>query len=118
MVELVFHLLPLCVLLTVLPLVVGHRRSQRIVWVSLILVALLEPAFQTWTAVSEAPVVGAPHTYASWVVAYDGLHIFAINLCQLLIFKRYDFVSMYALRLVYYAIWHIAWGYVRLRLLF
>jgi hypothetical protein len=118
MVEILFHVIPLCLLLTVLPPLAGHSRSEAIVWVSLILVALLEPAFQTWTAASGAPVVGAPHTYTSWAVAYDGLHIFAINLCQLLIFKRYDFVSMYALRLAYYGIWHLAWGHVRLKLLF
>jgi hypothetical protein len=53
-----------------------------------------------------------------WAVAYDGLHVLAINVCQLAIFKRYDFMSMYALRLVYYGIWHIGWGAVRLELLF
>ena len=40
------------------------------------------------------------------------------ELCQLLIFKRCDFVTMYALRLAYYDIWHLAWGHVRLELLF
>jgi hypothetical protein len=34
------------------------------------------------------------------------------------IFRRYDAVAMYFLRLVYYAIWHIGWGYVRLSVLF
>jgi hypothetical protein len=118
MVEILFHLLPLCLLLTVIPAFVGHGRSEAAVWVSLILVALLEPAFQTWTAASGAPVVGGPYTYAAWAVVSDGLQVFAINLCQLFIFKRYDFVSMYALRLAYYGIWHIAWGHVRLELLF
>jgi hypothetical protein len=118
MVEILFHLLPLCLLLTVIPALVGHGRSEAAVWVSLILVALLEPAFQTWTAASGAPVVGGPYTYAAWAVVSDGLQVFAINLCQLFIFKRYDFVSMYALRLAYYGIWHIAWGHVRLELLF
>ncbi|MCB9291467.1 MAG: hypothetical protein H6560_29470 [Lewinellaceae bacterium] len=42
------------------------------------------------------------------------LHIFLINLIQLWLFKRYDFVSMYTFRLVYYLIWHIGWGWVRL----
>jgi hypothetical protein len=118
MVEILFHVFPLCLLLTVLPALVGQSRPEAIVWVSLILVALLEPAFQTWTAASGAPVVGGPHTYASWAVAYDGLHVLAINVCQLVIFKQYDFVSMYVLRLVYYGIWHIAWGHARLGLLF
>ena len=33
-------------------------------------------------------------------------------------FKRYDFGSIYALRLAYYGVWHIAWGHIRLELLF
>jgi hypothetical protein len=118
MVEILFHLLPLCLLLTVLAALLGHGRSQVAVWISVIVVALLEPAFQIWTAATGAPVVGGPHTYPGWAVACDGLQVFGINLCQLLIFKRYDFVSMYALRLAYYGIWHIAWGYARLQLLF
>ena len=40
------------------------------------------------------------------------------QLAQLLIFKKYDFNSMYAFRLVYYLFWHIGWGHLRLRLLF
>lgn len=119
-VEILFHLLTLCLLLTVFPPRVtrSRSRSEATVWWSLILVALLEPAFQVWTAASGTPVVGSPHAYASWEVAYDGLHVLAINLCQLVVFKRYDFVAMYAFRLVYYLIWHIAWGHVRLELLF
>lgn len=118
MVEILFHVLPLSVLLTVLPVLTGQRRSEEIIQIGVILVAFLEPAFQTWTATSGAPVVGGPHIYAWWALAYDGLHVLAINVSQLVIFKRYDFVSMYVLRLVYYGIWHIAWGQVRLVLLF
>lgn len=44
-----------------------------------------------------------------------GLHVFLINLSQLMIFKRYD---LYSFRLVYYIFWHIVWGYMRLKLLF
>ena len=54
----------------------------------------------------------------TWVTVCVFLNILLINLFQLLIFKRYDFVSMFSFRLAYYAIWHIAWGYVRLNLLF
>jgi len=49
---------------------------------------------------------------------YGSKNILLINLFQLSIFKRYDFVSMYSFRLVYYAIWHIVWGVVRLNLFF
>jgi hypothetical protein len=33
-------------------------------------------------------------------------------------FRRYDFASMYSFRLVYYAYWHVAWGVIRLKVLF
>ena len=55
------------------------------------------------------------HHFSS--VLYVSLHIFLINLIQLWLFKRYDFVSMYTFRLVYYLIWHIGWGWVRLEVL-
>jgi hypothetical protein len=65
MAEVVFHLLPLCLLLTVVSARGMRDRSEATVWGCLILVALLEPAFQVWTAASGMPVVGAPLTYAS-----------------------------------------------------
>ncbi len=50
--------------------------------------------------------------------AYTWLHVFAIALLQLLVFRRYDFVSMLGTRLCYYAYWHLLWGVVRLEVLF
>jgi hypothetical protein len=47
-----------------------------------------------------------------------GVHIYVFNALQLYVFKRYDFLSMYAFRLVYYLHWHVVWGYMRLQLLF
>lgn len=118
MVEILFHLLPLAALLFAISVATRERPSETVIWGSLLLVSLLEPSFQVLAAVSERPVVGAPHPYDARVVAYDGLHVWAINLCQLAIFRRYDFVSMWTFRLVYYAIWHIVWGELRLRVLF
>ena len=43
----------------------------------------------------------------------DWLHIFLFNVFQLLIFRRCDVVSMYSLRFVYYFIWHVVWGHIR-----
>jgi hypothetical protein len=64
------------------------------------------------------PVVGTPAAYDVPTIVYDGLHVLAINICQLHLFKRYDFVSMFAFRLAYYAVWHVVWGHVRLGVLF
>ena len=79
-------------------------------WSCILIVALLESIFQT--------ILGSSLAYPAWVIGYVFVNIFLINTFQLLIFKRYDFVSVYSFRLMYYAIWHIVWGYLRLSLLF
>jgi hypothetical protein len=118
MAEILFHLLPLAALLTATSAFARHGLPERAVWASLFLVSLLEPSFQVLAAMSERPVVGAPHPYDARVAAFDGLHVWAINIGQLAVFRRYDFVSMWTFRLVYYVIWHVVWGELRLRMLF
>lgn len=109
-VEIVFKILPLALLLAMLELTRGRRvpagRTPSVVW-PFLLVAALEPAYQLARADS-----------VSWEQAYVGAHVYAINLVQLYLFRRYDFVTMYWFRLVYYAIWHVGWGYLRLSVLF
>lgn len=108
-VEIVFHVLPLTLLLVMLTSWFRNVRYENIVWSSILIVALLEPVYQVgWLG----------GRYPPWAVAYVGLHVFMINLFQLIIFKRYDFISMYLFRLVYYLFWHIGWGYLRLKVLF
>ncbi len=109
-VEVLFHLLPLTLLLLLLTAVFPGLPFQRIVWLVIFLVALLEPIFQT--------VIGGLGSYPVWVTAFIAAHIFLINVTQLALFKRYDFLTMYAFRLVYYFFWHILWGILRLKLLF
>jgi hypothetical protein len=118
MAEIVFHVLPLSLLLMMLPVILKKVRLETIVWTSIPLVALLEPTLQAALLVAGAPLIGAPHDYVWWAVGFDWVHIFLINVVQLLLFSRYDFVSMYSLRLVYYLIWHIVWGHARLGVLF
>jgi hypothetical protein len=108
--QILFHVLPLTLLLIILTSIFKKIGSERIIWFGIFAVALIEPVYQTVMAYSSPQPL--------WVMGYVGLHVFAINLCELVIFKRYDFVSMYAFRLVYYLIWHIGWGYIRLQLLF
>jgi hypothetical protein len=109
-VEVTFHVLPLAITLACLGGLARKLSSPSLVWGCILLAALLEPVLQLrWSASAEAP---------SWVEAYVGLQVFVINLLQLYLFRRYDFVSMYVLRLTYYLHWHIIWGYLRLQLLF
>jgi hypothetical protein len=44
--------------------------------------------------------------------------VLVFNAVQMSIWRHYDFVSMYTMRLVYYLQWHIVWGSVRLHVLF
>lgn len=109
-VEILFHLLPLTLLLWILLNIGKNRGFEEVIWPVIIVVASLEPVYQLLLAFSG----GA----SDWTDTYVAVHIFLINLTQLWLFKRYDFVSMYLFRLVYYLVWHVAWGYFRLDLLF
>ena len=109
-VEVIFHMLPLALLLFLMTSIFKGIDFDKAALLCILIVAFLEPIFQT--------ILGFSRPYPSWVTVYVFMNIFLINLLQLLIFKRYDFVSMYSFRLVYYLIWHIVWGYVRLKLLF
>lgn len=108
-VELLFHILPFCLLYFILGFLTGESGNTRIIWASILTVALIEPIFQ---------VVFTAGGNTNWVVAYVGLHLFLFNFIQLLLFRRYDFITMYSFRLSYYFLWHIIWGHLRLKLLF
>lgn len=111
LVEIIFHVLPLSVLLIVLTSTFRNISNKKIIWVCILIVSLLEPIYQAiWMVFS--------NQYPLWAVVYVGFHVFLINLFQLIIFKRYDFISMYSFRLVYYLFWHIGWGHIRLKVLF
>lgn len=109
-VEIVFHVLPLTLLLLLATFLFKNRSFESLVWPCIFLVALLEPIFQTW--------FGFSRPYPAWVLAFVAVHNFLLNFTQLALFKRYDFVTMYSFRLVYYLFWHIIWDFFRLRILF
>ena len=110
-VEILFHVLPITVLITLLNSILKNSNLETISWISILIISVAEPIYQTLDMVS------SKH-FPNWAVVYVGFHIFLINLFQLLIFKKYDFISMYSFRLVYYLFWHILWGYMRLSWLF
>jgi hypothetical protein len=106
-VEVIFHIIPISCFVFVLSLFKRFSTTQ-IVWTSLIAVAIVEPLYQVWFLSQDSLMT----------VIYTGIHVFLFSLTQVLIFKRFDFVSMYFFRLVFYLIWHILWGYYRLELFF
>jgi hypothetical protein len=105
--EIVFHILPLAITLLLLQPLRGRLGMPCTTWIAIILVAVAEPSFQ---------VFFGGETKA--LAVYTWVHVFFIAFLQLYVFRRYDFVSMYSMRLVYYAYWHITWGTLRLGLLF
>lgn len=106
--ETVFHLVPLALLVLVLSPLRDRFGIERLVWIAILFTAASEPTFQI--------LFGGEKL--TWASAYTWVHVGAIAFFQLLVFRRYDFVSMYAFRLVYYAWWHIIWGVIRLEVLF
>lgn len=106
--EILFHLVPLEVLLLVMKPLVGCLGKERIVWLGMLLVAASEPTYQ---------VIFVVETF-TWGDAYTWIHIFAISILQLYVFLRFDFVSMFVFRMIYYLYWHILWGVARLDVLF
>lgn len=106
--EIIFHVIPLALLLLILNPLGGSIGKERVVWLSILLVATVEPTFQVMF--EEKPF--------TWGSAYTWVHVFAISFLQLYVFWRYDFISMYSFRLFYYAYWHILWGVIRLQVLF
>ncbi|MFO0698604.1 MAG: hypothetical protein U0236_05200 [Nitrospira sp.] len=103
--EIVFHILPLSILLALLGPLFKGRDSTKLLWLCIVLTSCPEPLFQLSWRASEATLGPAD--------VYVGLHVLAFNLLQLSVFKRYDFVSMFVFRLVYYLYWHVMWGSVR-----
>ncbi|VVB97487.1 Uncharacterised protein [uncultured archaeon] len=108
--EILFQVLPLTLILIILTSLSKKINHNMIIWISIFAASLLEPIYQT------IPLLSGQ--YPLWFAGFTFIHVFLIILSQLTIFKRYDFITMYWFRLVYYIIWHIVWGHIRLGLLF
>lgn len=109
-VDILFHVVPLTLLLVVLLRVFKNVDRERILFVCILIVSIIEPVYQYMFI----PSIGKP----LWLDIFDGTRLFLFSFVQLNILKRYDFISMYSFRLVYYLLWHILWGSIRLLILF
>lgn len=107
MAELVFHAAPLAcgaLLAGVWPRVAGP------VWLVALASGLaVEPALQVIWGLSESP---------TWANIFVGVQLLVFNGIGLWVLRRYGFLRVFAYRLSYYAIWHMAWGHVRIDVLF
>lgn len=108
LVEMLFHVVPLSLIVFLLLFLFRTADREKLIEAAILSVAVLEPTYQVIFTEMDA----------SWAVTLLWVNLFFFNITQLLAFKRHGFISMYLLRLLYYAIWHIVWGYFRLSLLF
>lgn len=106
--EIAFHVAPLTLLVLLWGMSADELAAGRVAWLVLAIVAMIEPTFQTTS-------MDRPLSRAGILV---WLNLFALNLVQLQLFRRHDFVTMYVFRLVYYLHWHLIWGFLRLRMLY
>ena len=109
--EIIFHILPFTFLVVVMSALFKKVRSKRIISISILVTAFLESIYHMVT------LSGAVQ-FSNWVLLLVGFHILLFSLCQFILFRRYDFFTMYTFRMAYYLIWHIAWGTFRLNILF
>lgn len=106
--ETVFHLVPLVVLLLLFDRMSGDGRW---IWPALLLTATIEPVFQVVLA---APENAGLSLRDLWV----GFHVLAINLVLVILLNRFGFLVAYSFRVAYYLLWHVAWGFLRMQVLF
>jgi hypothetical protein len=102
-VEVAFHAAPILAMITVF----GSPDSTTDIrfWAMAAAVAAIEAGLQAASATRLGTAV------------FSGVHLLVIGIVQVYLFRRVGFFPMLGFRLVYYAVWHLAWGAARLRLL-
>lgn len=103
-VEVFFHVAPLALMFVGLRSI-ARVSADRAALICIVLVSLIEPLYQVRSALADQTL--------SWLETYIWWQVWAVNLVQLYLFRRFGFASMYGMRLVYYFWWHIAWASVR-----
>ncbi len=98
--EILYRLAPLPLFLWLISNVaLRHHFQRQVFWALAVLASLIEPASQV--------VVFQGH---AGVMLILGSAIFAINLLEVWLFRKYGFLAPLMLRLAYYLVWHIIGG--------
>lgn len=71
--------------------------------------SVIEPALQVAWGLARSPL---------WANAYVGVHLLGFNAIGVWLIRRHGFAAVWCYRMSYYLIWHVAWGVLRLELLF
>jgi hypothetical protein len=108
-VEIIFHLFPLLLLYNLIKILKIKASRDFIIWTCIIIVSIAEPLFQYRLSGESVSVFKDLYVF---------LHLYLINIASLVLFKKYDFISMYFFRFFYYILWHIIWGAIRIEIIF
>jgi hypothetical protein len=109
-VEIIFHVVPLSLLFALLMNIFKNVDKKRITIICIVIVSIIEPFYQF--------VFSGGSGFPLWIRTLDMIRLFFFSLVQLYIFKNNDFLSMYSFRLVYYLLWHVIWGTIRVTIFF
>ncbi len=109
-VEILFHIAPLSLILYFLTNRNKKKILEKKIWFTILVIPIIEPLFQI--------IFGTSVVFPLWIIILFGIHLYFFNLFQLVIFKKYGFLSMFLFRMGYYMIWHILWGYLRLIIIY
>lgn len=104
--QIALHLIPFFALLWVTGVVLPGLSTSRRTALSIALASVPEALFQIPTSDDDAP----PAMLMLFVI----VQLFCFGITELLLLRRYDYLTMYSFRLSYYAWWHVVWGYLRL----
>jgi len=107
-VEIIFHLIPITLVMLLARMFREKENQGKAILLGFILIAIIEPTYQVYFMES----------FPFWAVLAIWINLFVFNIFQLQLLRKYDFISMYLFRLIYYALWHVLWGYLRLDLIF
>ena len=99
-VEMAMHAVPIALLVLILGIPTGIDATF---WRIAIPVALIEAVVQALYATSIRTAV------------FSAVHLMVFGVAQVWMFWRYGFAWMLGVRLVYYTLWHVAWGAARLK---
>jgi hypothetical protein len=104
-VEVIYRLLLIPLLLWLISgVILRGRHEERIFWVLAVLTSLLEPLSQDLQEIITGP--------SRFALACVFVEDYSLNIGQAWLFRRYGFLSSILLRVFFYLIWHVLWGFL------
>ena len=104
------HIIPFALVMAIGEIFLGKIKRNLRLCLATILASTLEPVFQVVSSTSNDRSMLATAVMAS--------SLFLFGVVELQLYRRFDYATMFAFRLLYYAYWHVVWGTLRLHWLF